>query len=199
MSNIITLSRQFGSGGREVAKRLADALDFAYYDGEFIDAVAEKTGLCKEFVEKYSERNLSRNYPFTFGRTFGTSIQSPTEQVHLEQFKLLEEFAKSDCVIVGRGADYLLRAQNPFKIFIYASDMNFRIQRCYDKVPEDRSKGENAMRKQILEVDKDRSKYYDYITGQKWGEMVNYNLCIDTSVFGVKKTVETIVSAMRTK
>ncbi len=197
MSKIITISRQFGSGGREVAKRLADVLDYAYYDGEFIDAVAQKTGLCKEFVEKYSERNFTRNFPFTFSRTFSMAIQSPSEQVHLEQFKLLEEFAQSgNCVIVGRGADYLLRKHKPFKVFVYSSDMDFRIQRCFDKVPEDRAKGENAMRKEILNVDKERAVYYDYITGQKWGEMTGYNLCVDTSAFGVKKAVELIVSAI---
>lgn len=198
MNTIITIGRQFGSGGREVGKRLADALEFAYYDEEIIKAVADESGLHPDYLSKYSEAKATRAYPFVFGRTL--SYQRPpslAEDVQILQMKIIKELAtQGNSIFVGRCADYILREENPFKIFIYASDMNTRVQRCYDKVPADKDKSEKEMVKMILSVDKERSKYYEFRTSQKWSDMQNYNLCIDTSVVGVKGAVEIIVKAL---
>ncbi len=198
MSNkIVTISRQFGSGGREVGKRLAEALGVAYYDKELMSMVSEETGFATEFIEKCSESVASTQFAYTFGRAFVRYQHHPEEQVQLAQLKVIRELDKTNgCVIVGRCADYLLKNDNPFKVFVYSSDMGYRVERCFDRVPEDREKGEKEMQKKITSIDKQRAKYYDYYTGKKWGEVENYNLCIDISKVGIKKAVELIVNAM---
>ncbi len=198
MSKIITISRQFGSGGREVGKRLADALLWSYFDRELIEQVATETGLDKGYIEKYSESVATRNHPYVFGRTFIAYQQSPSEKIQLAQLKIIRELAeKGDCVIIGRCADYITREQNPFKVFIYSSSMDFRIDRCYDKVPADReNKTEKEMQKEIIGIDKRRRKYYEYYTGLGWGAIENYNLCIDTSAVGIQGAVEIIQKAV---
>lgn len=197
MNTIITISRQFGSGGREVGKRLADALNIAYYDKELLAYLSKETGLSKEFINKYDEV-ATRNYGFTFRSTLLANYQTPTEQLQVAQTQLLKTLAnKSDCVIVGRCADDILREYNPFKLFIYASDMDFRITRCFEKVPEDRGiKDEKGMRKEILAIDKQRKKYRELYTNNNWLDMTSYNLCIDTSVVGIKGAVEIISKAL---
>ncbi len=192
---IITISRQFGSGGREIGKRLSEALGYEYFDKELITKVAEDTGFHEDYIEENSESIFNRFYPYTFGRSFVSYQQLPTDTIHIAQNKILKEIAKKDnCVIIGRSADVILMDYNPFKVFIYASDMNFKVERCYDKVPEDKTKSLKEMQKEIQRIDKERSKYYEHYTGQKWGVVSNYNLCIDVSVIGVKKAVEILVS-----
>lgn len=198
MSKIITINRQFGSGGREVGKRLADALMCAYYDKELIKEVSEKSGLTEDYVEKYSESNFTRNYSFTFGRTIPASyIQPPSDTIQIAQSKIIKELSKKgDCVIVGRCADAILDDQNPFKVFIYSSNMDTRISRCHEKVPTDKDKTKKDMEKMILNIDKQREKFYNHYTNKTWGDMTNYNLCIDTAKIDIKKAVEVILVAM---
>lgn len=204
MSRIITINRQFSSGGREVAKRLADKLSFAYYDKEIIEVVAEKTGLHENYIEKYSEAKLTRSYPFVFARTFSANSSNPIEQMQMqlqiEQSKLIKELsARGDCVIVGRCAGHILRDDMPFKIFIYSSNMDSRIKRCYEKVPTDKGTPEKQMKKMILDIDKNRAAFYSANTEKKWDDMSNYNLCIDTYAVGIKKAVDIIITAIETK
>lgn len=198
MKNIITISRSFSSGGREVAKRLADELNFDYFDRELISEISNETGLCEKYIEKHSEFAVTRSYPLNMAQTFILPIQTPSDSIQIAQTKIIKSVAnKGNCVIVGRRADYILREQNPFKVFIYSSDMDKRIERCYNKVPKDREKSQKEITKQILSVDKNRAKYYNYFTENNWGEMKNYNLCIDTSVIDVKKAVEIIIQAIK--
>ncbi len=188
MGKIITISRTFGSGGREVGKRLAEALGYAYYDKELISLIAEETGFAKEFIEKYAESGFGHNYTIHTARTFQMPYQMPGEQLQIAQTNILKKIAEEeDCVIVGRRADYILRNSNPFKVFVYNTDMDVRIQRCYAKVPEDKALSEKEMQKKIKSIDKDRAKYYNYFCDAKWGNMENYNICIDTAKIDVKK------------
>ncbi len=198
MGNVITISRAFGSGGREVGKRLADALGYAYFDKELIDLIAEETGFAKEFIEQHSENGVTRSYPIHVAHSFSLSYPMPSEQLQIAQVNILKKIAaEQDCVIVGRRADYVLRAENPFKVFVYSSDMGARIARCYDKVPEDAALSEKEMQKKINSIDKERAKYYNYYTAQNWGEMGNYNLCIDTAAVDVKRAVEMLTLAVK--
>ncbi len=198
MSKIITISRQFGSGGREIGRKLSEKLGYAYFDKELITAVAEQTGLSAEYVEIFSESHSVKNTPYLFGRTFITYQESPAEQIQIVQHKILNELAeKGDCVIIGRCADYILREQNPFKLFIYSSSMDAKLERCYAKVPAEKGTSNKQMIKQINEVDKKRSKYYEYYTSQKWAEVENYNLCIDTARFSIDKAIDIIVNAVK--
>lgn len=196
-TSIITISRQFGSGGREVGKRLADALGYSYYDKELIAKVAENSGFHPDFIESNSESSFTRSYSYTFARSFSVYNQSLSDKIQIEQNKVIKEVAdKGNAVIIGRCADYVLSDEKPFKVFIYSSDMGSRIKRCYDKVPEDKTKSAKEMEKSIRKIDKTRSKYYEFYTGQSWSNLENYNLCIDTSTVGVMKAVEIIISAL---
>lgn len=195
MSRIITISRNFGSGGREVGKRLADKLGYAYYDKEIIDEVSSMSGLDADYIEKFSESGFSRFYNYTFARSFHSYTQSPTTKVWIAQNKVLKQLAeKGSCVIVGRCTDVVLKENNPLKVFIYSSEMNSRIKRCYQKVPAERDISSTAIENEIIRIDKERSKYYKHYTGEEWGKMGNYNLCIDTSVIDIKSAVKIIVS-----
>ena len=119
---IITISREFGSGGRELGKRLADVLGFAYYDREIITAIAEKQGLDENYVEKALERGALPNFPLSYRNSFvtlGATFSAHTDLL-LEQKRVLESIAKlgQDCVIVGRNADVLLEEYQPFNVFV---------------------------------------------------------------------------------
>lgn len=114
---IITVSREFGSGGREIGKRLADRLGVAYYDKEIISAIADKLKLDENYIENKLEQNFTINYPYTFRRSFSMAYDAPnqTAKLLLEQHKIIRSLAeKEDCVIVGRGADAVLCDKKPF-------------------------------------------------------------------------------------
>ncbi len=199
MKNIITVSRQFSSGGREVAKRVADLLGFAYYDNEIIELLSKESGFSKEYVEQFSEASYTRMYPITVARTFVVPIESHSLELQAIQTRIIGEIGKKgNAVIVGRCADMLLKGSNTLSTFIYSSDMNSRIERCYTKVPQERDISRHAMEKKICSIDKKRAKYYNFYTNQKWGDMCNYNLCIDTAAIDIKTIARLIVSATET-
>ncbi len=198
MNNIITISRQFSSGGREISLKLAEALDYAYYDKQLIQAVAEETGYVAEFIEKYSEASVTRSYPFAFGRSFAMYQQTPIEQIQIAQTNIIKELGnKGNAVFVGRCADQILSDLNPFKVFIYSSDIGARIERCYEQVPTDREKGDKEMRKMIQKIDKERASYYEFVSSGEWGVVSNYNLCIDTAFFSTEQAVELLLCAVK--
>ena len=196
MKKVVTINRQFGSGGREVGKRLADALNIAYYDHELINKIAEETNMHPDYIADCQELSVSRTYAISVGRTFSMPQLSPTDNIQIAQTKIIKKLGtEQDCVIVGRCANNILE-ETAFKVFIFSSDINARIQRCYDKVPEDKNKSEKEMQKSILAVDKKRAKYHSYYTGQEWLEISNYNLCIDTAKIDIKTAVELIAAAV---
>ena len=156
---IITVGREFGSGGREFGRRLSDDLEIAYYDREIITEIAKRTSLSEEYVHQIVERKPYMPFPITTGRTF---------------------YPLTDSVIVGRCADRILKDMNPLRIFVY-SDMPSRLQRCREKAPEHEHMSDSALRRHILKIDKERAKYYAFYTGRKWGDWLNYDLCINTA------------------
>lgn len=191
MTRIITISREFGSGGRELGKRLAELLGYDYYDREIITAIAEK----QKLDEGYVERTLAKSYtwqtmPLTFRRSFFTpsAVQNNQTNLLLEQKQVIECIAKAgrNCVIVGRNADVLLEGEQPFSIFVCAS-LEAKIKRCM-KNSED---GENLSPKEIEQkircIDKNRSKTRSIITGSKWGERTAYHLTINTTDWNIKE------------
>jgi len=195
MSNIITISREFGSGGRELGKRLAEKLHVAYYDKEIITAIAERSGLAEEYVNSVMENNINFYYPITFGRSFSYKggFENRNKIVVAEQEIIKELGQKSDCVIVGRCADYLLREYNPLNIFVYA-DMESRINRCRLRIEENESVTDKEIIKQIKKIDKSRAEYNEIFKGRKWEDKGNYNLCINTSNIEIKEIVPAISS-----
>lgn len=181
MTHSITINREFGSGGREVGKRLADILDIAYYDRELIDKIAEMTKIDPDHIKKYQESAATRYFPYTFNTSFTQNHLTINDKIQIAQSKIIKKLSEElDCIIVGRCSDYII-GKEAFKIFIYCSEMDQRIERCYQKVPADKSKSKQEMQKQIQKIDKERSKYYRHYTTQDWKDINNYNLCIDTA------------------
>ncbi len=182
---VITIGRQFGSGGRRLGKRLAERLGFAYYDREIITAIAEKIALPEDFVEKLLDERPSTFYPVS-GGTFHMAFDphfNLSNAVYAEQAKLIRALAaKENCIIVGRCADYILREEKPLRVFVYA-DIDRRVARCMANLrPNEVGISEAEMKKKILAEDKARRKYYRFFTGQKWGDISHYDLCLNTAV-----------------
>lgn len=190
MKRIITIGREFGSGGRELGRRLSEELHIAYYDQEIITEIAKRTALSEEYVRQITESRPIMSFPIHIRHSF-YPVPNPAFQqcvsIYAEQHKLLRELAeKSDCIIVGRCADYILRESNPFRIFVYANNES-KLKRCMERKPKDEALNETQMMKKITEIDRDRAKYYEFFSKQKWGARKNYDLLVNTSGADIKK------------
>ncbi len=196
MNKIITIGREFGSGGREFGRRLAEELSFEYYDKEIVTEIAKHTQLSEEYIHQIIECTPHRLYPITVGQSMSLVEDysfSQAQSVFQAQSKILKELAeKSDCIIVGRCADYILREYNPFNIFVYA-DMESRIKRCMDRRSEEEMVlTEKQIKKRIKSIDRNRARYYSFYTGKKWGDKANYDLCINTTDTVIKDIIPVI-------
>lgn len=184
MNQIITIGREFGSGGRELGRRLAELRNVAYYDQEIIRELSKRTALSEEYIRQIEESRPIRPFPIHVGQSFFQTPNPVLQQsvsVFSEQHRLLCELAeKSDCVIVGRCADYLLRAKKPFRIFVYA-DAESRLRRCMERRPADEMLSEREMRRKMEEIDRGRAQYYGFFSEHKWGARENYDLMVNTT------------------
>ena len=191
---LITISREFGSGGRLIGKRLAEKLDIPYYDKELLDRIAEESGFSKEmFVE--AEKKAKNSFLYSLASAMGTGEAGPeslslNERFFLAQFDTIRRIAdEGSCVIVGRCADYVLRGMpEATNVFIYAEEAD-KIKRAVQEygVPED------SVKKLMKDTDKARANYYSYHTGRKWGDHVNYNLSIDSGYIEIEDIVDLII------
>ena len=192
MSKIITISREFGSGGRTIGKEVAQRLGIPCYDRELIEKIAEETGYAKEFIEEQGEyASNTRGFAYTFlGR--GQDGLSNADRIWFAQKKVIEDLAdKGACVIVGRCADYVLRDRmDCLNVFVYA-DKSFRAERIVNQYGE----SSIAPEKRLAEKDKKRKLNYKYLTDREWGKRQNYHLCIDSGFVGIKTAVDLIVKA----
>lgn len=180
---VITVGREFGSGGREFGKRLAEELGFAYYDDEILTAIAQHSGLAQSYVRSVVEQSSFQSYPITYGKTFFFNDLSTDNRWKIiqSQNEVLKELAeKSDCVFVGRCADVILDKMNPLKIFVYA-DMDSKLTRCKAKAPEGENLTDKELIRKIKETEKKRERYYRAFTDRPWGAKENYHLCINTT------------------
>ena len=195
MNKVITIGREFGSGGREFGRLLAEKLGFEYYDKEIITEIAKKTSLSETYVKQIVEQTPHSLFPITTGNAFayyGNNHLYNVQSIFREQTNVITEMAKkSDCVIVGRCADYILEDLNPFKIFIYADEKS-KIERCLKKVDEPEKVNVKKLKKQIKSIDKNRAGYYSFYTGKKWGDKLNYDICINTSDIEIGEAVSVI-------
>ena len=194
MNRIITVSREFGSGGREFGRRLSKELGIAYYDHEIISEIAKRTSLSEKYVQDIVEHNPIRSFPITIRRSYYPSpapVFGQSISVYQKQTEIIEEMAsKSDCVIVGRCADYILKEQTSFRIFIYA-DIKSRIRRCRERDSQN-VLSDKEIKENITLIDKKRGKYYRDYTGRQWGDRLNYDLCINTTHTSIKEMVPVI-------
>ena len=197
---IITIGREFGSGGREFGRRLSEELGIAYYDSEILTEIAKRTSLSETYITEIIEKKPYASFPIHIGRSLqpiASPIQDQTNMVYQEQSETIKELAKkSDCVIVGRCADYILREENPFRIFVYA-DMEYKVKRCFERVPEDENLSEKAMINKIKSIDRNRKKYYDFYTGNDWGDRRNYDLAINTSNISIKAYAKSVAQLIK--
>lgn len=190
MSLVITIAREFSSGGRELGRRIADELHIAYYDKEILEGIQKKTPYSMSYIEEVSEHRPVVLPPINYGSSFSlypdVSLQQSID-VHTAQIEIIKEYAlKSDCVIIGRGADYTLRDLHPFRIFVY-SDMDSKIERCKQREAKGEDFTDKQLMKKINAVNKKRKNYYEYYTGRKWGDKDNYDLLINTSHMNIKE------------
>ncbi|MGN1132367.1 MAG: AAA family ATPase [Ruminococcus sp.] len=196
--HIITVARQFGSGGREIAKALADELGIDFYDKELISMAAKESGMSPEVFEKIDEQatnsllySLSMGL-YNFGNGFSAMGDLPVnDKLYIIQHKMIKKLAdKGPCVILGRCGDYVLKDyDNVVSIFINA-DMDYRKEHAIKYHNVDPRRAEQVVNK----ADKNRANYYSFYSGQKWGQAQNYDLCINSG----RMTRDDAVSLIKT-
>lgn len=191
---IITIGREYGSGGRTIGKLVADKLGIPYYDRELVDKAAKHSGLAVEAIEE-NDQVVTRSflYDLAIGTSYGyvNSSGVPLDlntQVFLAQREAILEFSQAPCVIVGRCADYILRdREDVLKVFIYA-DRKARLQRIVREYGEDPTKAE----KLLAQSDKRRARHYEEFTDSIWGARRNYDLMLNSAAFGIDAAAEII-------
>lgn len=189
-NRIITISREFGSGGRTIGKKVAEKLSIPCYDSDLIQKIAQESGFTEGYV-----KNVDESYPAGFlSAAFSSRAFGPTNEDYLWEIqrKIMIELAeKESCVIVGSCADYILREQaDCLTVFIHA-DLAFREERIV-KVYGER---DESPRQRILEKDKRRAAYHRFYTDMKWGYAKNYHISLDSGNIGIEKCV-TILSSL---
>ena len=193
-NRIITISREFGSGGRTIGRKVAEKLGIPCYDAELIHKIAQESGFAESYIKDAGEYAPSGFLSSAFAnRAFG-----PTNEDYLWniQQRIITELAeKGPCVIVGRCADYILQDKaDCLKVFIHA-DMKYRAERIVKEYGE----REESPEQRLKDKDKRRAAYHRFYTNMKWGHAQNYHLCLDSGELGVEKCVEILVNMYECK
>lgn len=192
---IITISREFGSGGRELGKRLADHLGFDYYDSEIISKLSDKSGMDKAYIENALNNHGWEDIPITFRSTLGSAgyIQASKVNLLVQQKQVIEEIAAlgKDCVIVGRNADVLLGQYEPFSIFVCAGQ-EAKIRRCVERAPEGENLTEKELVRKMKQIDKVRAQTREIIGGPAWGRRDAYHLTVNTTGWDIKELIPAV-------
>lgn len=193
MNTIITIGRQFGSGGREIGEKLAKEFQIPLYDKGLLTRAAKESGFCEELIQTHDERptnsflyNLVMD-TYSFGYNAAGMVDMPISQkVFLAQFDTIKKIAdEGPCIIVGRCADYaLMDYENCLRIFIHGN-MPCKVKRIMEKY----DLKENKARDMILKKDKQRASYYNYYSSGRWGYSSTYDLSVNSSVLGIDGTV----------
>ncbi len=197
MKRIITISREFGSGGRSIGRLVAEKLGYRFYDRELVNKVAERSGFSPEFIEESGEYASARSsllFALATASQYSADGLSMHDRLYIEQTKIIEEIAREgECVIVGRCADFILREwKNCLHVFIHA-DMENRAKRIVERYGE----SDKSPEKRLAEKDQKRRVYYKNYTGRNWGQAQNYDICLNSGVLGVEACAELIVQACK--
>lgn len=195
MKKLVTISREYGSGGRIIGKILAEKLGVTFYDKEIIDLAVEQSGYSRDIIEN-AELKAKSSFAYSlasalsFNEGVGGSALSVNDKLFLAQFQVIKDIGENnEGVIVGRCADYVLRDMpGVTNVFIYAETED-RIRRAVEQYGDD----EDNARDIVATYDKARQNYYNYHTGQKWGEFSNYNLAINSSYITEEEAANLIV------
>ena len=190
---IITISREFGSGGRFIGEEVARKLGIAYYDKNIISQIAEKSGLSPEYIQENAELSPKKGlfaYALAGRDITGKSVE---DMVYEAQRKVILDLAKKEpCVIIGRNADYILKDRDDvLNVFIHG-DMPEKIQRITDLYNVEKQKAVKMME----DTDKRRKTNYNFYTDQKWGKAANYTLCLNSSQLGDDKCESIIIECV---
>lgn len=200
-NTIVTIGRQCGSGGREIGQRVAEELRIKCYDKELIDRAAKDSGYCREIFESNDEKhNRSFLYSLvmdTYSVGYSSSVYGDmplNQKLFLAQFESIKKLAEEEsCVIVGRCADYALADHAGLLSVFVHGEKQARIDRIMKVRDLDAKRAKDLVNK----TDKQRSSYYNYYTSKEWGASDSYDLCIDSSKFGIEGTVKLILAALR--
>ena len=192
VKRIITISREFGSGGRFIGEEVAKKLGIAYYDKNIINQIAEESGLSPDYIQESAELSPKKGlfaYAFAGRDITGKSLE---DMVYEAQRKVILELAdKESCVIIGRNADFILKDRDDvLNVFIEGNkpEKAARIKKLYHK-------SDDEVKKLLKDVDKKRSVNYRYFTDKEWGNRKNYDLVLNSSVLGYDKCIELIAAA----
>ena len=198
---VITVGRQYGSGGREIGTMLAKQLGIAYYDDMLLKEAAEESGLCEELFRSFDERPKSFLYsiamdPYSFSMNHVTPKGSIEQQVYLATYDTIKKLAdKGPCVLIGRCADYILQDKAKcLKVFIHA-DMAFRAKRIVEVYGEREQSPEQRLR----DKDKRRAAYHRFYTNMKWGYAQNYHITLDSGELGIDKCADIIADLYKSR
>ena len=200
MNTIITIGRQYGSGGREIGKKLAEKLGIPYFDKELLARVAKESGFCEEMIRNHDERPTNSflynvvmdTYSFGYNTAF---VDMPMSQkVFLAQFDTVKKIAaEGSCVIVGRCADYALSDYPQcLNLFIYGKE-----DAKAKRISERQNVSISEAREMCVKKDKQRQSYYNYYSNKKWGRADSYDLCIDSGKLGIDGTVDFIIEFIK--
>ena len=202
-NTIITIGRQFGSGGREIGYMVADKLGIKLYDKEMLQRAAQDSGICEELFESHDEKpSNSVLYSlvmdtYSMGYSGSTYNDMPiNHKIFLAQFDAIKKIAnEGPCILVGRCADYALEGYpNLLSVFIHA-DLDARIKRIAKKYDLTDAKAKDL----IIKTNKKRASYYNYYTDKRWGDADSYDVCLDSSVLGLEGTAEAIIKLIEVK
>lgn len=195
-NTVITIGRQYGSGGREIGKKVSEILGISYYDDELISLAAKSSGINSETLSDVDEK-ATNSLLYTlamggslFGGNAALAYEMPiNDKLYIAQSDVIKDIAKREaCVIIGRCADYVLKDYpSVINLFIYAE-----LEKRAKRVAERREITEAKAKDIIIKTDKQRANYYNYYTSRKWGRIENYDLCIDSGRIGCDKAAEVI-------
>ncbi len=189
---VITMAREYGSGGRYIGRLIADKLGIKFYDKDLIAEVAKETGLSEEYIEN-NEQKRSSLAGLNNGYYFGLDN---SDELFIKEAEVIKKLANENaCVIIGRCADFILKdKENVIKVFVY-SNMEDKMKRAIEIYGLDKTKAE----KEIKRMDKLRANHYKHYTEKEWGNHSNYDVCINSDTFGVEKTAELICQMVEDK
>ncbi len=194
---IITISREFGSGGRELGKRLSDELGIPCYDKEIINEVARLHSITPDHVERISQSDIRTIYAGTIGGTLNSPMYFNYQALKIfvaEQEVIRKLAEQGDCVIIGRAADVILRDYDPLNIFVYASKQA-KLKRCVER--SNSEVNERKLLRKMKQIDKARAANRSTITSSEWGKKETYHLCINTSDTDIKAIAPSLAEYAR--
>lgn len=195
-NRIITIGRQYGSGGREIGEKLARRLGYTYYDTLLLEKMEQQGGISRSVLERYDERLADKWLNLALFSGAKETAQLPVSvRAIISQFETIRKIGQTEsAVIVGRCADYVLREQdNVLSVFVHA-EMSHRVAR----VAARNQISEAEAKKRIQNTDRHRAAYYEYHTDKRWGASESYHLCIDSGLFGINGAVSVLQNCLQT-